>query len=113
MADPLDQLRQCTGFQWDEGNLEKNWVAHQVRWVECEEIFFNEPLWISADVKHSEAESRFYALGQTEVGRLLFVVFTLRGSLIRIISARDMNRRERKEYQHAQNKKADPKDSEV
>ncbi len=100
MADPLDRLLECAGFQWDEGNAEKNWIKHKVSRVECEEVFFNEPLLVS-DVRHSGTEPRFYALGRTDEGRLLFVVFTVRETLIRVISARDMSRREKKEYKHA------------
>jgi len=101
VADPLDQLLECTGFQWDEGNAEKNWIKHKVSRVECEEVFFNEPLLVASEVKHSGTEPRFYALGQTDEGRLLFVVFTVRETLIRVISGRDMSRREKKEYEHA------------
>ena len=101
MADPLDQLLECTGFQWDEGNAEKNWIKHKVSRVECEEVFFNEPLLVASEVKHSGTEPRFYALGQTDEGRLLFVVFTVRETLIRVISGRDMSRREKKEYEQA------------
>lgn len=108
MPGALDRLAQCTGFQWDEGNAEKNWLKHHVSQGECEETFFNTPLLVVADEAHSAAEARFYALGQTEAGRRLFVVFTIRGSLIRVISARDMNRTERKEYQRAQAGQAPP-----
>jgi hypothetical protein len=101
VADPLDRLLECAGFQWDEGNAEKNWTKHKVSRVECEEVFFNEPLLVASEVKHSGTEPRFYALGQTDEGRLLFVVFTVRETLIRVISGRDMSRREKKEYEHA------------
>ncbi|GFP18768.1 uncharacterized protein HKBW3S03_00273 [Candidatus Hakubella thermalkaliphila] len=104
---PLDQLLQCTGFQWNEGNAEKNWIKHKVSRAECEEVFFNEPLLVASDVMHSDAEPRFYALGQTDQGRLLFAVFTIREKLIRVISARDMSRRERKEYERVQSEAAD------
>lgn len=97
--DIFDLLPKCTGFEWDEQNAEKNWQKHQVTPSECEEIFFNRPLVVADDVRHSEKESRFYALGHTDGSRLLFVVFTVRRSLIRVISARDMNRKERKVYQ--------------
>jgi hypothetical protein len=93
-----DLLLECTGFEWDEGNREKNWVSHQVTPSECEEIFFNQPLIVADDIDHSRAENRYYALGQSNAGRLLFIVFTIRKKLIRVISARDMNRKERKEY---------------
>jgi uncharacterized DUF497 family protein len=101
MTEPLDQLLECTGFQWDEGNAEKNWLKHKVSRVECEEVFFNEPLVAASDVTHSDTEPRFYALGQTDEARLLFVVFAVREKLIRVISARDMSRYERKEYERA------------
>src|SRR3990170_4523016 len=102
MAGDIDRLAQCTGFQWDEGNAEKNWIKHGVSQGESEEVFVNSPLLVVADEAHSGAESRFYTLGQTEAGRRLFLVFTIRGSLIRVVSARDMNRSEGKEYERAQ-----------
>ncbi|MBI3014866.1 MAG: BrnT family toxin [Candidatus Tectomicrobia bacterium] len=108
MANQLEQLFGCTGFQWDEGNSEKNWIKHRVSRVECEEVFFNEPLLVVPDVRHSGTEPRFYVLGQSDEGRLLFVGLTIRGKLVRVISARDMSRREQKEYQRAQSEEADP-----
>ena len=95
-------LAKCTGFHWDAGNATKNWQTHQVSQAECEQIFFNQPLLVADDVKHSQHEPRLFALGQTNAGRLLFVVFTIRGDLIRVISARDMSRAERRAYAHAQ-----------
>jgi len=94
----LDQLSECKGFDWDEGNREKNWFNHRVSDSETEEIFFNQPFIIGDDRRHSKSEPRHYALGQTNAGRKLFLAFTIRGDLIRVISARDMNRRESKEY---------------
>jgi len=91
-------LLNCTGFEWDSGNKNKNWLKHRVSNVECEQIFFNRPLIIHFDKKHSDKEDRFYALGHTELGRKLFIVFTIRGTKIRIISARDMSRKEREIY---------------
>jgi len=102
VAESWDQFFACTGFEWDAGNVDKNWLKHKVSNVECEEVFFNEPLLIVRDLTHSSQEPRFYALGRTDAGRRLFVVFTTRGQLIRVISARDMSRRERKEYERAQ-----------
>jgi uncharacterized protein len=96
--DVYEQLAQATGFEWDAGNVEKNWQTHQVSAAECEQIFFNRPLIAAPDLAHSQNEQRFYVLGQTDGGRLLFVVFTLRGALIRVICARDMSRKERKVY---------------
>lgn len=97
--DVYEQLTQATGFEWDAGNVGKNWRKHQVSTAECEQVFFNQPLIAAADVSHSEVEPRFFLLGQTDSGRLLLVVFTLRGTLIRVISARDMSRKERKVYE--------------
>jgi len=94
-----ERMTRAVGFQWDEGNLEKNWLAHKVSPAECEQLFFNQPLVVAADLAHSEAEERFFALGHTDGGRPLFIAFTLRGDLIRVISARDMSRKERKEYE--------------
>jgi len=91
-------LNNCVGFDWDEGNLFKNWKKHNVAASECEQIFFNRPLVALPDAEHSNEEARFYALGQSDSGRHLFVVFTIRKNLLRIISARDMSRKERKVY---------------
>jgi len=99
--DPYDQLIRCTGFQWDDGNLLKTWERHGVLANESEQVFFNRPLIVAADEKHSSVESRYYALGHTDTGRLLFVVFTIRGELVRVISSRDMNRRERRIYEES------------
>lgn len=96
--DALDLLAECTGFEWDDGNKDKNWISHQVTASECEEIFFNQPLVVADDTLHSKDENRYYSLGQTNTGRLLFISFTIRKKLIRIISARDMSRKERKVY---------------
>jgi uncharacterized DUF497 family protein len=92
------RLAGCEGFQWDAANSGKVWERHRVMPTECEELFFNRPLVVNSDEKHSTGENRFYALGQTDSGRLLFVVFTVRGALIRVISARDMSRKERRMY---------------
>jgi uncharacterized DUF497 family protein len=88
----------CTGFGWDEANTQKNWERHRVTPEEAEAVFFNEPLVVRSDVRHSKQEQRYYALGRTDGGRYLFVVFTIRNSLLRVISVRDMNRRERSAY---------------
>ena len=94
----IELLQECSGFQWDEGNKNKNWIKHQVTNNECEQIFFNQPLIVNYDIKHSYMEQRFYTLGQTDLGRRLFVVFTIRNKKIRIISARDMSKKEREIY---------------
>ena len=91
-------LSQCEGFYWDEGNIEKNWLKHKVSPAECEQVFFNRPLVVQNDIKHSKTEIRFYALGRTNSRRNLFIAFTVRNKLIRVISARDMSRKEREVY---------------
>jgi uncharacterized DUF497 family protein len=98
----VSELSRSKGFEWDAGNSEKIWIKHRVASVECEEVFFNRPLVVADDVKHSEQEQRYYALGQTGARRRLFIVFTIRGDLVRVISARPMSRRERRIYDRAQ-----------
>ena len=93
-----ERFNNCEGFEWDNGNSEKNWISHQVMQGECEQVFFNEPVIIYFDEEHSQIENRWYLLGGTDAGRLLFVVLTIRKNLIRIISARDMNKKERRNY---------------
>jgi hypothetical protein len=94
-----DEFDQFTGFQWDEGNTNKNLYKHNVENWECEQMYFNEPLIILDDLKHSYAEKRWAAFGKTDAGRRLTVIFTKRDSLIRVISARDMKRKERMFYE--------------
>ena len=92
---------QITSFDWDEGNARKSIEKHNVSQAEAEQVFFNEPLLVLADEKHSEMELRFHALGKTESNRWLHITFTLRAdnTLVRVISARDMHRKERKIYE--------------
>lgn len=99
MGDGFD-LIQLIGFDWNEGNREKNWIKHKVDYKESEEIFFNKPLFVDKDTEHSSKEKRFEALGQTSKGRKLFVAFTIRSNKIRIISARDQDGKERKKYEN-------------
>ena len=82
------------GFEWDEGNSSKNWRRHQITQTEAEQVFQNRPMIVAGDLAHSESEARYFAVGRTDTGRLLTVVFTLRRSLLRVISARPMSRRE-------------------
>ena len=86
-------------FEWDKGNKDKNWQKHQVYFKECEEVFFNKSIKIFYDTKHSQKEKRFTALGITVKYRYLYLVFTIRNNKIRIISARNMNIKERKLYE--------------
>ncbi len=94
-------LDAITGFDWDDGNSRKNADKHSVSPAEAESVFFNDPLIVAVDEKHSGKEQRLNALGKTVEGRLLHVTFTLRhsGTMVRVISARDMNRKERKIYE--------------
>lgn len=86
---------------WDKGNYSKNQEKHSVESWECEQVFFNRPILLHEDQKHSSIERRMYVLGQTDAERKLFIVFTLRNQLIRVISARDMNKKEKVIYEQA------------
>jgi uncharacterized protein len=97
VTDSLD-FRNAIGFEWDEGNADKNWIAHDVTQAECEQIFFNLPCVIGQQAGNSSVEARHYVLGQTDRGRLLFLVVTIRRQRIRVITARDMTAKERKAY---------------
>jgi hypothetical protein len=90
------------GFEWDDGNARKSVDKHGVSQAEAEQVFAGEPL-VAVDVRHSETEPRFQALGKTIGGRRLHVTFTLRdqGKKLRVISARDMNRKERALYEQS------------
>jgi uncharacterized DUF497 family protein len=111
VPEPAGIIGTVEGFEWDAGNSDNNWKRHQVTQAECEQLFANLPLLVSGTAKASEVESRYFALGRTDAVRELAVVFTMRGKRVRVISARPMSRRERKEYVHAQvaaaSKKAD------
>lgn len=95
-------LALISGFDWDDGNSRKN-EKHGVPGGEAEQVFFNQPLLLLDDAKHSHGEPRYHALGQSNEGRLLHLTFTLRmnGTKIRVISARDMHRKERAIYEQA------------
>src|SRR5882672_12319797 len=103
----IDDLAKCRGFKWDEGNAEKNWVKHHVSRGETEQVFFNRPLVVVAGEQRAESTPRYYALGQTDASRLLFIVCTIREDFIRVISARPMSRRERRVYDHAKDEAAE------
>ena len=93
-------LTLISGFEWDEGNARKN-EKHGVSSAEAEQVFFNQPLFLLEVVKHSQDEPRFHALGKTHDGRQLHITFTMRagGGMIRVISARNMHRKERAFYE--------------
>ena len=92
----MEALSRVTGFDWDESNASKVWEKHSVSQSECEQVFFNQPLVVAEDVKHSDEEQRYYVLGVTDQGRTLFLVFTLCEDRIRVITAGDMSRKERR-----------------
>src|SRR4030042_4382653 len=91
-------------FQWDQGNSDKNLLKHKFHNGECEQMFFNKPLLVLDDPGHSVAEKRWAGFGKTDSGRLLVVIFTKRGNLLRVISAREMKDRERKFYEENEKK---------
>ncbi|MBF8276776.1 MAG: hypothetical protein HW390_1849 [Candidatus Brocadiaceae bacterium] len=98
----MDILSNISGFEWDKGNITKNWERHGVAHTECEEVFFNNPLIVKNDVTHSITEVCYYVLGKSNSHRRLFLVFTVRNTKIRVISARDMSKEERKIYAKAE-----------
>ena|SRR4030067_3672884 len=86
-------------FDWDKVNIDKNWKRHKVFYREAEEAFLNNKLRTFPDPKHSsKKEKRYVAFGETEKARKLTIIFTLRNNKIRIVSARDQSRKERKAY---------------
>jgi hypothetical protein len=94
-----DPLAECTGFDWNEANVGKNWERHRVTPEEAEDVFFHDPLILRSDPAHSVHEKRYWALGKTGRERRLFLSFAIRHKLIRVISARDMSQREVEEYE--------------
>ena len=98
--DCLD-IESIVGFEWDEGNIHKNENKHGLTWTTIEEVFFNEPLLVVEDFKHSLNECRCVALGRNNFNELITVIFTIRNQKIRVISARAMSKKERKFYEKA------------
>ena len=94
-----DPLAACIGFDWDEDNVVKNRERHRVTPEEAEDVFFHDPFVMRSDPAHSKGEKCYWTLGKTARNRRLFVAFTIRGKLIRVVSVRDMNRRENEEYE--------------
>lgn len=92
-------IKEPVDFDWDKGNINKNWRKHKVKDSEAEEIFFDDKKKVFKNKLHSKEEERFILLGKTKRERLLFVVFTMRNNKVRIISARDINKKERKLYE--------------
>lgn len=103
----IQRKKIAVDFDWDDGNIEKNWLKHRVGFKESEEPFFNRPLKISDDKSHSKTEARYVAYGVTNKNRKLTVVFTVRKGKIRIISARGQNIKEGRIYEQEKIAKAD------
>ncbi len=97
----LDFIRP-EGFEWDKGNLD-HIKKHKIRYEDCEEIFNNKPLLVKKDQRHSQMEERFEVLGKTNAGKKIFLVYATRRSKMRVVSARDQSKKERRFYeQHEQ-----------
>lgn len=92
-------LSEITGFEWDSGNERKSLDKHSVTKLEAEEVFFNVPILLLDDSKHSESEPRFHALGKTDAGHPLHITFTIRTNKLRVISARPMHKKEKTHYE--------------
>lgn len=86
-------------FDWNEANREKNWRKHGVSIEEAQEAFLDSHGILFDDVRHSFAEDRYIAIGKTYQGRCMFIVFTVRSHLVRIISARPCKRKEVELYE--------------
>ena len=97
----ISDFSRFEGFDWDKANVHKNWERHKVAFHECEEVLLRVPA-LFPDMEHSDQEPWFYAFGKTIAGRKLVVVFTMRKNKIRIISAREMSRKERNAYEKIQ-----------
>ena len=94
----MNLFKKITGFEWDNGNKNKNLTKHHVTDTECEEIFFDQNKKILKDIIHSQNEARYILLGKTKKERLLFLIFTIRKDKIRVISARNLNNKEKHLY---------------
>ncbi len=98
-ADDISKIpKNIVSFNWNRGNIKKNWKKHWVSTKECEEVFSNEPLILFEDEKHSGREKRYGVFGITNQKRGLTIIFTIRKDKIRVISARNQSRKERKSY---------------
>lgn len=94
-------LGRIKDFEWDKGNIDKSFEKHGITPNQSEEIFLDENLKVIKDIRHSQDEKRFIAIGRTFENKILFVIFTFRDKKIRIISARKANKKERRKYEKA------------
>lgn len=92
-------LKKIIGFEWDKGNIDKSYQKHGTTPNEAEEVFLDEDILLLKDIKHSQGEERFKAIGKITKGNILFLAFTVRKNKIRIISARVANKKERRTYE--------------
>lgn len=86
-------------FEWDDTKAETNERKHGVPFAEAATVFADPLSLTGYDPDHSDAEDRFITMGLSAVGRLLIVSHTDRGDKIRVISAREASRAERKDYE--------------
>lgn len=96
----MSLLDGVTGFEWNEANI-AHIARHNVAPEEAEEVFFDADNALDEDIKHSTVEKRFIIIGKTQKGRLLYQIFTRRGNKIRVISSRDINKKEVNLYEKA------------
>ena len=95
----MEIFKKSIEFDWDKGNKEKNLIKHGVSNEECEEIFFDPHKRVVAPGTYSGPEERHILIGETKRNRLLMVIFTMRNQKVRVISARDLNRKEKGLYE--------------
>lgn len=94
----IDELNGVVGFEWDEANI-AHIAKHEVEPDEAEEVFSDSSNVIDEDIEHSTIEKRFLIIGKTQEGRLLYQIFTRRGDKIRVVSSRDINKKEVELYE--------------
>ena len=86
-------------FDWDQGNVIKNLIKHEVECREAEEAFLDDNILVNEDVIHSSREKRYHLVGKNYSGLILHISFTQRQNKIRIISARRADKKERNLYE--------------
>jgi uncharacterized DUF497 family protein len=99
-----DLFKDIDGFEWDKWNKEKSWLKHNIIYKEAEEVFDDDYAYTSEDIKHSQIEKRYQVLGVSKINNKLVIVFTIRKTKIRIISARVMNKNEKIKYENEKQK---------
>lgn len=92
-------LSKVSGFEWDEWNIDKSYKKHGITTKEAEELFLDKNVLLIEDIKHSQKEERFIAIGKNQQEEILFAALTIRHSKVRIISVRPANQKERRQYE--------------